>query len=119
MLRIAIAALLLLTIPAIQAQQKLNPAIEAKVTALLSHMTLEEKAGQMAQVSIESLGSNKGQVFSFNEKMTDAVVNYKIGSVLNTPGSLQTAADWNRLITELNNAAQKTKVENSGTVRAG
>ena len=41
--------------------------------------------------------------------MTDAVVNYKIGSVLNTPGSLQTAADWNRLITELNNAAQKTK----------
>ncbi len=111
MLRIAIATLLLLTISVIKAQQKINPAIEAKVTALLSRMTLEEKAGQMAQVSIESLGSNNGQPFSFNEKMTDAVGNYKIGSVLNTPGSLQTATDWNRILTEINTAAQKTRLK--------
>src|SRR5215207_7171998 len=69
--------------------------------ALIKQMTLEEKVGQMAQVSIESLGNSKGQQFSFSEKMRDAVVNYKIGSILNSPGPLQPVNDWNRLITEM------------------
>lgn len=92
------------------AQQKINPAIEKKVDVLLKQMSLEEKVGQMAQVSIESLGSTNGQVFSFSDKMKDAVVNYKIGSILNTPG-LQTASDWNRIITEIQNAAQRGKLK--------
>jgi beta-glucosidase len=94
----------------ITAQQKIDPAIEAKVDALLKQMTLEEKVGQMAQVSIESLGTTTGQKFSFSDKMKDAVVNYKIGSILNTPG-LQSVTDWNRIITEINNAAQQTKLK--------
>ena len=95
----------------LNAQQKLNPAIEAKVSALLKQMTLEEKVGQMAQVSIESLGNSKGQQFSFSEKMRDAVVNYKIGSILNSPGPLQTAQDWNRLIAEIQNVAKETRLK--------
>ena len=92
------------------AQQTINPAIETKVDALLKQMTLEEKVGQMAQVSIETLGSTKGQAFSFSDKMKDAVVNYKIGSILNTPG-LQSASDWNRIIAEIQNAAQQTRLK--------
>lgn len=91
-------------------QQKINPEIEKKVDALLKQMSLEEKVGQMAQVSIESLGSTTAHVFSFSDKMKDAVVNYKIGSILNTPG-LQTASDWNRIITEIQNTAQQTKLK--------
>lgn len=93
-----------------QAQQKINPVIEKKVDALLKQMTLEEKVGQMAQVSIESLGSMQGPVFSFSGKLKDAVVNYKIGSVLNTPG-LQTASDWNRIISEIQATAQQTRLK--------
>lgn len=93
------------------AQQKLNPAIETKVTALLKQMTLEEKVGQMAQVSIESLGNSQQQQFSFSDKMKDAVVTYKIGSILNTPGPLQTAQDWNRIITEIQAAAKETRLK--------
>jgi len=93
----------------LNAQQKLNPAIEAKVSALVQQMTLEEKVGQMAQVSIESLGNSNGQQFSFSEKMRDAVVNYKIGSILNSPGPLQTVQDWNRLIAEMQNVAKETR----------
>ena len=64
-----------------------DPAIEAKVSAMVKQMTLEEKAGQMAQVSIESLGSIKNGNFVFDDaKFKDAVVHYKIGSMLNTPG---------------------------------
>ncbi len=93
------------------AQQKLNPAIELKVSALLKQMTLEEKVGQMAQVSIESVGSLQGEKFSFNNKMRDAVVNYRIGSILNTPGALQHASEWNRIITEIQNTAKETRLK--------
>jgi beta-glucosidase len=93
------------------AQQRIDPAIEAKVDALLKQMTLEEKVGQMAQVSLESLGSLKGDKFSFGDKMKEAVVNYKVGSVLNTPGALQSAFEWNRIITEIQNTAQQTRLK--------
>jgi beta-glucosidase len=88
-----------------------NTAIESKIDQLLKQMTLEEKVGQMAQVSIESLGGSKGQAFTFSDKMKDAVVNYKIGSVLNTPGPLQSASDWNRIVSELQDAAKQTKLK--------
>src|SRR5438552_9448530 len=91
--------------------QTLNPAIESKINQLLKQMTLEEKVGQMAQVSIESLGSSKGQVFSFSDKLKDAVVNYKLGSILNSPGPLQTAQDWNRIVAEIQEAAKQTKLK--------
>ena len=94
-----------------QTASKLNPSIESKVDKLLKQMTLEEKVGQMAQVSIESLGGSNGQVFNFSDKMKDAVVNYKLGSILNSPGPLQTPQDWNRLITEIQDAAKQTRLK--------
>ncbi|HEY2721875.1 MAG TPA: glycoside hydrolase family 3 N-terminal domain-containing protein [Chitinophagaceae bacterium] len=94
-----------------QISAPLNPAVEAKVTQLIKQMTLEEKVGQMAQVSVESLGSSQGQVFSFSDKLKDAVVNYKIGSILNTPGPLQSAQDWNRILTEIQAAAKETNLK--------
>jgi len=114
MKRIFLAALTFvaaLSLTELNGQQKIDPAIETKVDALLKQMTLEEKVGQMAQVSIESLGTSKGQQFSFSDKMKDAVVNYKLGSILNSPGPLQSASDWNRIITEIQNAAQQTKLK--------
>ena len=104
---------LLLTTNYVNAQtaSHLNPSIESKVDKLLKQMTLEEKVGQMAQVSIESLGSSNGQGFNFNDKMKDAVVNYKLGSILNSPGPLQSPQDWNRLITEIQDAARQTRLK--------
>src|SRR5947209_5694433 len=93
------------------AQQTRNPATEAKITALMKGMTIEEKVGQMAQVSIESLGDSKGGRFTFSDKMRDAVVNYKIGSILNTPSPLQSAADWNRIVSELQTTAKETRLK--------
>jgi beta-glucosidase len=83
----------------------------SKVNAMVKEMTLEEKVGQMAQVSIESLGSIQNSTFAFNpDKFKDAVVNYKIGSILNTPG-LQTAAQWNMIIEQIQNAANETRMK--------
>lgn len=106
------ALLFLLALPAIGvAQPALNPAIEIKVNALLKRMTLEEKVGQMAQISIESTGASAGNTFSFSGIMQDAVTNYKVGSVLNSPGPLQSLTDWNRLITEIQDAAKRTRLK--------
>ena len=104
-------SLLTATYVSAQTTSQLNPSIESKVNRLLKQMTLEEKVGQMAQVSIESLGSSNGQGFNFTDKMKDAVVNYKLGSILNSPGPLQSPQDWNRLITEIQDAAKQTRLK--------
>src|SRR6185437_100976 len=86
--------------------------INAKVNALVKQMTLEEKVGQMAQVSVESLGKIEGDNFVFDEaKLKDAVQNYKIGSILNSPGEPLTAAQWNAVVEQIQNAAKQTKMK--------
>jgi beta-glucosidase len=91
--------------------QSQNAAIESKISAIVKKMTLEEKVGQMAQVSIESLGKIGNGTFVFNkEKFRDAVVNYKIGSMLNTPG-LQNAQQWNDIIGQVQKAAMETRMK--------
>lgn len=93
------------------AQQQAGAVAESTITTLLNSMTLEEKVGQMAQVSIESMGSMQNGTFTFSDKLKDAVVNYKIGSVLNTPGTLQSVQDWNRIITQIQDAAKQTRTK--------
>jgi beta-glucosidase len=84
-------------------------AINAKLNALVKQMTLEEKVGQMAQVSIESLGKMEGDNFVFDQaKLRDAVVNFKIGSILNSPGQPLTPLQWNMVIEQIQKAAQQT-----------
>ncbi len=87
-------------------------AINAKVNAIVKQMTLEEKVGQMAQVSIESLGKVEGDNFVFDQaKLKDAVENYNIGSILNAPGIPLTAAQWNNVIGQIEKAANETKMK--------
>ena len=103
--------ILIIVLPENSKSQSHNTAIESKVNAMVKQMTLEEKVGQMAQVSIESLGSIQNGNFVFNQnKFKDAVVNYKIGSILNTPG-LQTAQQWNVIIGDIQNAAKETRMK--------
>ena len=85
---------------------------EAKVNAIVKQMTLEEKVGQMAQVSIESLGRIEGENFVFDQaKLKDAVDHYKIGSILNAPGIPLTAAQWNNIVGQIQKAAGETKMK--------
>jgi len=101
----------MIVIPGNSVAQSGKTAIESKINAMVKKMTLEEKVGQMAQVSIESLGSIQNGNFVFNQdKFRDAVVNYKIGSILNTPG-LQNPQQWNTIIGEIQNAAKETSMK--------
>ncbi len=91
--------------------QKSEKEINSKVKAMVSRMTLEEKVGQMAQVSIESLGKVVNGTFQFDQdKLKDVVIHYKVGSILNTPG-LQNVTQWNHIIQQIQDDAAKTPMK--------
>lgn len=97
-----------------QGKTQTNAVIENKISQLLKQMTLEEKVGQMAQVAIDVIGTVNYSTQTFTvvpDKLIDVVVNYKVGSILNSPGVLLTADNWNNIIADIQNAATKTKLK--------
>ncbi len=87
--------------------------VEHQIDALLSEMTLEEKVGQMTQITI-------GVFYSDNildkEKLKEYVTGYGIGSILNAPtvnGMSQaiTLEEWNSLITLIQKDAMNTRLK--------
>ena len=74
--------------------------IEAKIEKLLSKMTLEEKVGQMTQLTSEIVlekGTN-----NVSKKGEELIRKYKIGSILNTMGGVAaTPAEYRTFIKQL------------------
>ena len=76
-----------------------DPELEAAVERTLSKMTLDEKIGQMTELSIDVLGDWKnGEFFLDPQKLHQAIAVYKVGSVLNAPGgpTAQTPEKWEK-----------------------
>ncbi len=90
-----------------------NNAIELKVNQLLKQMTLEEKVGQMAQITLDVLGDINNGTFKLNKtKVDEAIVKYKLGSVLNTSDNrAMTTASWNEIIAQLQLEATYTRLK--------
>lgn len=83
--------------------------VEEKVEQVLSKMTLDEKIGQMTQLSIDVLGSFVNGEFVLDEsKLQQAIAEFKVGSVLNAPGPVaQTAAKWQEIIGRIQDVSMK------------
>ena len=73
--------------------------IEKKVENTLKRMTLEEKVGQMTQITVTAIADGLNLTH-----VADSMIRvHKIGSVLNTPdGEAQTPQDYDVLVKELN-----------------
>lgn len=87
-----------------------DPTIEANIQKLLSKMTLEEKVGQMCEITIDVVTDlSKRDKFSFNYEQLDNVIGkYKVGSLLNVPLSVaQTPETWGALIKEIQEKSLK------------
>ncbi|WP_245925453.1 glycoside hydrolase family 3 N-terminal domain-containing protein [Arcticibacter pallidicorallinus] len=90
--------------------------IDKNVSTLLSKMTLEEKVGQMTQISVEAfLKTANGvpvepHVFD-EEKLRDAFRKYKIGSLLNVGGNAQTLALWRTRIETIQKLALQERLK--------
>ncbi|HZW38755.1 MAG TPA: glycoside hydrolase family 3 N-terminal domain-containing protein [Ignavibacteriaceae bacterium] len=89
---------------------------EQKVKELLSKMTLEEKVGQMTQVTIQAISKTQGTTNQNHQldltKLEEAVVKYKVGSVLNVWDVAHSVEYWNEVISKIQDAAlNKTKLK--------
>ncbi len=87
-----------------------DPELEAAVERTLSKMTLDEKIGQMTELSIDVLGDWKnGEFFLDPQKLHQAIAVYKVGSVLNAPGgpTAQTPEKWEKIIGEIQQVSMK------------
>lgn len=87
-----------------------DPRIEDAVEKTLSRMTLDEKIGQMTELSIDVLGYwQDGEFFLDHDKVHEAIAVYKVGSVLNAPGgpTAQTPAKWEEIIGYLQQVSMK------------
>lgn len=78
-----------------------DEAIEEKVEETLARMTLEEKVGQMAQMSLEVFAKRgtSSMDFQFDEAKLDSFIyKYKVGSFLNVPGTAVSREKWREII---------------------
>ncbi|RWW99618.1 glycoside hydrolase family 3 N-terminal domain-containing protein [Flavobacterium cerinum] len=110
---IALSVLAVMAFELANAQQKVT-ATDKKVEALLSKMTLEEKVGQMTQITLDVIGKGNDRYSSFEPVMLDpvemekALGKYHIGSVLNTANNRAlTTKKWFEIISEI----QKTSLK--------
>jgi beta-glucosidase len=94
-------------------QQSKNKAdIDAKVSELLSKMTLEEKVGQMTQITVTIFEDTKKPGYFDAAKLKQGIQDYHIGSILNVPNpGAPTLKRWQETMTAITNEANKTRLK--------
>ena len=83
-----------------------------KIENLLRRMTIEEKVGQMTQLTIDMVTRGKDQNVEIDpDKLEKAVVKYGVGSILNVTNQALTLDHWHRIIRPIQEAAQRTRLK--------
>ena len=90
--------------------------IQKRVRALVSRMTLEEKVGQMTEVTIEVVSKRAdGRQESHQldkAKLDTAILTYHVGSILNVDTQAYSLEHWHDVITAIQDlATQKTRLK--------
>src|SRR2546429_6508880 len=82
-----------------------------KIDALLKRMTLEEKVGQMTQLTINMIVNGQDQNIQIDPaKLDKAMVRYGVGSILNVYDQALTPDKWYDVIGQIQTAAKKTRL---------
>jgi beta-glucosidase len=110
MRKISLLVLICTLVVSLKAQTPKSALIDKQVAQLLSKMSLEEKAGQMTQISIETLlkttGNNVNEPHELDlEKLKTCISKYKVGSILNVGGDAQTIEIWRATVQKIQELA--------------
>lgn len=116
MKKVALGFTLILSMLGVKAQN--STAIDKKVNALLKQMTLEEKVGQMCQLTLNSIGEGPDIFTSVEPYRVDdgrikrAIVDYKVGSILNTSNNRALSLEqWHQVAVRIHEEAMKTRMK--------
>jgi len=83
--------------------------IEKKVESTLAKMNLDQKIGQILELTIDLFGTPSATSWNLDEaRMKEIMEKYQIGSILNVPGFAGTAEQWNTWIPAMQKEALKT-----------
>lgn len=84
--------------------------LDAKIEELIGKMSIEDKVGQMTQLNFDVLA--KGEVYNLEEphtldpeKLRKALVEYRVGSILNCGGHTYTREAWHQYISAIQDMA--------------
>lgn len=110
---------LILSLLILSCTQNKQSEIEIKVDGIISQMSIEEKVGQMAQVTLDVIGNGSdrhasNEPFAIDSaRLRDVIVKYHVGSILNTTNNYALPPQqWNKIITLIQNVAmQETRMK--------
>jgi beta-glucosidase len=108
-----IAAYLFLNMLFLSAQaQKTVSETDKKVDALIAKMTLEEKVGQMTEVTSDVVSTTTNGVHEIDPaKIKEAILKYHVGSVLNVSGHAYERKHWYEVISAIQAEAAKDRLK--------
>ena len=90
---------------------KKSDSVDQKVKDLLAKMTLEEKVGQMTQVTMQAVSKVKGtkdQMHQLDDvKLEEAIKKYHVGSILNVYDVAYSLEHWHNMINKMQDIATK------------
>jgi beta-glucosidase len=81
-----------------------------KAETLLRQMTLDEKIGQMTQVTLGVVGAPEDGVLD-PAALTKAIQDYKVGSILNVTNHALTVDQWRHVQTQIQDEARKSRLK--------
>ena len=87
---------------------------EARIESLLRQMTLEEKVGQMTQVTIDvvSVPNAVGRNHRLDpQKLEEAILRWKVGSILNVNGEAYTVEHWHEILNAIQDIVEKSRLK--------
>jgi beta-glucosidase len=90
------------------------PDIKAKIDKLIGDMTLDEKIGQMTQVTlgVVAKGGGGNEDGSLDpQALQHAILDYKVGSILNTTAHALSVEKWRQVQTEIQDEAKKSRLK--------
>lgn len=85
----------------------LNPETEQKVSDLISEMSIEEKVGQTCQITLDAIlvrdanGAVVRPIKMDTGKLKEALIDYKIGSILNVESHTLSMEQWELVINDV------------------
>jgi len=106
---LVVAAMLAVTVQGTGKDNTSN--LDERVAKILGEMTLEEKVGQMTQISLQLVAKGYPNVEEpltlDSAKLEEAIGKYHVGSILNVGTSAHTLGKWNQIITQIQDVATK------------